>query len=249
MAMIGLAEATGSRLREAARRHGKRLRYFGLARHCVICHADARCFLTTRKGRPDAICPICGSLERHRLIWTWIRQRSGLTAIQPPRTTRLLHVAPERHLETKLRALPGVDYLSGDLERRAMRRLDVTNLPFDDATFDVVLCNHVLEHVPEDRRAMRELRRVLRPSGWASLLVPITAGPTFEDPSVTSEAERHRLFGQYDHVRRYGPDYVDRLAEAGFAVETLTAVELMSTPRRRRAGLMDDETLHIGWAA
>jgi SAM-dependent methyltransferase len=120
-----------------------------------------------------------------------------------------------------------------------MVRLDVTALDFRDSTFDVVYCSHVLEHVSDDRRALTEIRRVLKPQGWALPLVPITAAKTFEDPAVEDPAERLRLFGQSDHVRCYGPDYVDRLHEAGFEVTATSPADLVSSEDRIVMGLTD----------
>jgi SAM-dependent methyltransferase len=155
-------------------------------------------------------------LERHRLIWLFFRQKTNLFDGRPK---RLLHVAPEIQLSHRLKRVPGVDYLSIDLAwGRAMMRADITNLLFPHDSFDVIYCSHVLEHIPNDHKAMTEFYRVLKPSGWAILQVPIKGKTTFEDPSVTSPAERERLFGQSDHVRIYGEDYVDRLERAGFKV-------------------------------
>jgi SAM-dependent methyltransferase len=177
----------------------------------------ARAFMSAGAvRRPNATCPRCASAERQRLMWLYVTQR-GLI----PPETRLLHVAPERSLSARLRALPGIDYVSGDLSGTGMLRLDVTDLSaFPDGSFDAIICSHVLEHVLEDRRAMAELARVLRCGGWAILLVPIDAAraTTFEDSSVTDPRERLRLFGQEDHVRVYGRDFPDRLHEAGFQV-------------------------------
>jgi SAM-dependent methyltransferase len=111
----------------------------------------------------------------------------------------------------------------------AMVRLDITEIDFPDESFDVVYCSHVLEHVPDDRKALAEIRRVLKPDGWAILLVPIDAAETIEDPSITDPGERLRLFGQGDHVRRYGPDYVERLHQAGFDV-AVTSPPQLATP-------------------
>ena len=106
------------------------------------------------------------------------------------------------------------------------RQIDVTSIPFDDNSFDAVYCSHVLEHVPDDAKALKEFHRILKPSGWALPVVPITAARTIEDPSVTEPAERLRLFGQDDHVRRYGPDYADRLQSAGFSVKVFNPQDL-----------------------
>jgi SAM-dependent methyltransferase len=118
-----------------------------------------------------------------------------------------------------------------------MERMDVTDIHHPDESFDVIYCSHVLEHVPDDRLAMSELRRVLKRAGWAVLLVPITAEQTIEDPTVTDPAERERLFGQHDHVRRYGPDYVDRLREAGFDVVVTGVSDLLRGEDLSRLGL------------
>ncbi len=129
--------------------------------------------------------------------------------------------APEPIFQKKLRASPNLDYTSADLNSPfAMVKLDITDIPYAENTFDVVLCSHVLEHIPDDRKAMSELYRILKPGGWALLLVPFDAErpETFEDPDVVDPKERTRLFGQFDHVRVYGRDFKDRLESAGFTV-------------------------------
>lgn len=128
-------------------------------------------------------------------------------------------------------------YVTADLQNPADFQWDITAIPQPDASFDVIYCSHVLEHVYEDRKAMSEFYRVLKPGGWAVLNVPITDEVTFEDPSVTDPAERLRVFGQKDHVRRYGPDYVDRLREAGFQVETVYPRDLFSIDELERLTL------------
>jgi predicted SAM-dependent methyltransferase len=138
--------------------------------------------------------------------------------------TRLLHVAPERRLEKHLKAISSLDYLTADLlDPDVMTKMDVTKIQFADNEFDAILCNHVLEHVPDDRKAMRELNRVLKFGGWAMLQVPISnrLQATYEDWSVRSPIDRLRRFGQEDHVRVYGADYVERLTEAGFRIDVI----------------------------
>lgn len=138
-------------------------------------------------------------------------------------------------LERKFRAIPGIDYLSGDLfDPGAMERIDITDIRFPDDSFDLILCSHVLEHVPDDRKAISELFRVLKPGGTAFLLVPIGSARTFEDPSVTDPDERLRFFGQKDHVRQYGPDFEDRLVEAGFRVTRVESPEMLSPRQIKR---------------
>lgn len=193
----------------------------GDAVECPICGGRFRRFVSKHSAsgaRPGARCPRCGSLERHRLLWLYLRDGTDLLT----RPMRVLHFAPEPGIGEKLRELPGCDYLSADLDSPpAMVRMDVQDIPSADDSFDAVICNHVLEHVPDDRRAMREIRRVLNPAGWAILGVPLQPGreTTFEDPDVHSPAERERVYGQFDHVRAYGRDYAERLEECGFDVE------------------------------
>ena len=181
------------------------------------------------------MCPYCGSLERHRLVWLYLTRRSELFTCGP---MKLLHLAPEPCLEHRLHQRLGEGYLSADLhDPRAMVKADIMALPFADASFDVVYCSHVLEHVADDRRALREIRRVLREGGWALILVPVHAGPTLEDPAVTDAAERERRFGQADHVRRYGEDFAVRLRQAGFAVTVVHPADISSEDEIARMGL------------
>jgi SAM-dependent methyltransferase len=190
----------------------------GKGNYCPCCDSNVLRFLPYgNPPRPNAACPLCGAKERHRLIVLYLRERTNLLDGQPK---RILHIAPERPIERLFRSAPRVEYLSADLfDPLAMVKMDICNIQYPDASFDAIYCSHVLEHVPDDRRAMREFHRVLAPNGWAILQVPITAKATFEDPSVTDPADRLRIFGQADHVRRYGPDYVHRLREAGFDVK------------------------------
>ena len=134
----------------------------------------------------------------------------------------LLHIAPEPAVR---RTLPeGINYVTGGLEPKLSDfRVDITGMPFEDGTFDALICNHVMEHVPDDRAAFREFRRVLRPGGWGIVMTPISRDRqvTDEDPSVTDPEERERRWGQWDHVRQYGWDYIDRLKAAGLEVEVI----------------------------
>ena len=141
----------------------------------------------------------------------------------------MLHIAPEGCFSGRLQDRLRGAYITGDLQDpSAMVRVDVTEMEFPDASFDVVYCSHVLEHVPDDRKAMREFFRVLKPGGWAVLLVPITVEKTIEDPTLEDPAQSLALFGQEDHVRRYGKDYEDRLRDAGFAVAVFAAKDILS---------------------
>ena len=156
-------------------------------------------------------------MERHRLMWRYLRDESNL--LQD--CLKVLHFAPEPALQARFRAMPNLDYVSADLcSPRADVHFDICLSPYPDDTFDVILCSHVLEHILDDRKAMSELFRVMKPGGWGIIEVPLQPGrrETFEDQSVTTPTERERVFGQRDHVRIYGKDYYDRLRSAGFEV-------------------------------
>jgi len=205
------------RLRPALRRW-RSAWYRGRARHCPCCGGRFRSFVPAgHPARPDAACPRCGALERHRLLWLYLAERTRLLTDR----ARVLYIAPEAQLQARLRALPHLSYLSGDLASPlAMTRMDLLALPCRDQAFDAVICSHVLEHVADSRRALAEIHRVLVTGGWAILQSPIdpARATTFEDPSVTSPAERERVFGQRDHVRIFGRDYGLMLERAGFEV-------------------------------
>lgn len=214
---------------------------------CPVCRTQLRSFLPFGVGgrvRWGALCPACRSLERDRSAWLEISTREN----RLERTHNLLHVAPERCLERLLRQRLGSHYLTVDLLRRDVNcRASVEALPFPDGSFDGIICNHVLEHVQDDRRAMKELRRVLAPSGWALLQVPITLGlaRTVEAPTLTSPQERRRRFGQHDHVRLYGRDYADRLLAAGLRAELMAICKRYSIADVSRYGLDRREILHF----
>lgn len=168
----------------------------------------------------------CGSTERHRLAWLFLQKKTNLFDGHPK---KVLHIAPEAAFVPRFEKLFGDDYITADLyEPRVKVKMDITDIQFDDNTFDFTLCSHVLEHVPNDRLAMREFYRTLKTGGFAILLVPIwSTEPTFEDPSIVDPAARLAAFGQSDHVRNYGPDYIDRLREAGFSVEKISATDFL----------------------
>jgi SAM-dependent methyltransferase len=219
-----------------------RLACQGTGRYCPVCGKSSRRFcsygVTPRK---DALCVYCQSVERHRFLWLYLQRRTDLFDGSPK---KMLHVAPELCFEPRLGKLLGAGYLTADLvDPLAMVKMDVTSIGYPDRSFDVICCSHVLEHVPDDRKAMREFRRVLADDGWAILLVPITSDRTFEDPAITEPSERRNVFGQEDHVRRYGPDYADRLREAGFTVEVTGVNDLVDRDEAARMGLSPESGL------
>ncbi len=218
--------------------------YKGHGVECPVCGRRYRRFLPYGyvTSRPNALCPHCLALERHRLLWLYLVRETDLTTALP----RTLHIAPEvclmRHLKPLFAAHPE-QYVTADLESPlADLHFDVQRIPLADASFDVVVCNHLLEHVADDRRALGELHRILRPGGWGILLSPVdgSRAETFEDDTITDPAERTRIFGQYDHRRIYGADYVDRLRSAGFEAEAIDYAARLGDEARRRYALPDD---------
>ncbi len=211
---------------------------------CPLCGAHYRKFLPYGyvRSRDNALCPRCLSLERHRLLWLYLTRETDLLRAFP----RTLHIAPEvcimRHLKPHFAAHPEC-YVTADLESPlADLHFDVQHIPLPDASFDAVICNHLLEHVADDRLALRELHRILRPGGWGILLSPVDLGRphTFEDDTIVDPAERTRIFGQYDHRRIYGTDYVERLREAGFEAEEIDYAASFDEADRKRYALPAD---------
>lgn len=228
--------------RRAALRIGQALgRVKGV--RCLVCGNESEEFLPSiPTGRPNARCRYCDANERHRLFWVLLQERTNLfngdagaagsaagSGANSSAPTKLLYFAPEPFVETKLRTLPGLEITTCDLFRSDVDvQADITDLPFADGDFDAIICSHVLEHVPDDAQAMRELRRVIKPTGWAVISVPLSPGRkvTFEDLSVTDPQERLRLFGQDDHLRVYGADFKDKLESVGFSVTNLSTKDL-----------------------
>jgi SAM-dependent methyltransferase len=175
------------------------------------------------------------------MLWMFLASRPGLLG----GGQRLLHIAPEPVIARLFKAAPGVHYISADLYAAADVRLDITALPFENGALDIIVCNHVLEHVPDDQGAMREFCRVLSPRGLAFLQSPLepNRATTYEDPSITDPKQRERVFGQFDHVRVYGRDYFDRLRGAGFAVEAVPFAEHIGANASARNGLRNEDVV------
>lgn len=185
--------------------------------------------------RENVLSPSTLSLERHRLLWLFLINHSDFFT----RPARVLHFAPEQAFHKRFKKLQHIEYTTTDLDSPlADVKADICQLPFEGGSFDVILCNHVLEHIQDDSAAMKELYRVMAPGGWGVFQVPqdLNREKTFEDPSITDKHERARIFGQYDHVRIYGQDYFDKLRSVGFIVEevNLTATMLIEEVERYR---------------
>ena len=219
--------------------------YKGNNVQCPVCDSTFRKFLPYgRQSRENALCPSCLALERHRLIWLYLRDRTDFFT----KERKMLHIAPELCFIDRFEKLDNLDYITGDIESPLAKvKMDIHEIPFEENTFDVIFCNHVLEHVDSDIKAMQEMLRVLKPGGWAILQVPFfypLKDETFEDKSITSPTEREKVFGQDDHVRMYGKDYAKRLASAGFNVVEEKMVMELPKEEVERYALPKDEIIY-----
>lgn len=179
------------------------------------------------KPRENVLSPSTLSLERHRLLWLYLKNETDFFENHH----KVLHFAPEQAFYKRFRQLSNLDYTTTDLNSPlADVKADICNLPFQDNSFDIILCNHVLEHIPNDTKAMEELYRILKPGGWGIFQIPqdLKRETTFEDDSITDKKERAKIFGQYDHVRIYGIDYFNKLRSIGFIVEEVDYTAKMS---------------------
>jgi SAM-dependent methyltransferase len=212
---------------------------------CPVCESTFRKFLPYGvNSRSNVLCPTCLSLERHRLIWLYLQNQSDFLT----RPRRLMHVAPEQCFYNRFKKLTHIDYVTAYLESPlADYHFDLHEIPFEENSFDMILCNHVLEHVTDDRKVMSEFLRVLKPGGFAILQVPLEPHrpTTYEDPSITDPREREKAFGQKDHLRVYGLDYPGRLREAGFSVAEKLVSATFTPEQINRYRLAPDETLYI----
>lgn len=194
--------------------------------------------------RNNVLSPSTLSLERHRLLWLYLKNETDFFS----KPIKLLHFAPEQAFYNRFKKQKNLTYTTTDLESPlADVKADICNLPFEDASFDWILCNHVLEHIPDDTQAMQELYRILKPGGVAVLQIPqdLNRAVTFEDDSITDEKERAKIFGQYDHVRVYGRDYFDKLRSIGFKVDEVDYTNTLSKEMVEKYCLASGEILPI----
>lgn len=222
--------------------------YRGGAVTCPICKKSFRKFLPYGRinARPNALCPSCMSLERHRLIWLYLQNTTAFFKEK----LHVLHIAPEACFISRFEKIHGQNYITADIESPLAKvKMDIHAIPFKENTFDVVLCNHVLEHVNDDILAMKEITRVLKSNGFAILQVPFFSPipeTTFEDFSITDPQAREKAFGQDDHVRKYGKDYTERIQRAGLRpfedhyAASLSAEELV------KYGIVKQEIIYKG---
>jgi SAM-dependent methyltransferase len=177
--------------------------------------------------RNNVLSPSTLSLERHRLLWLYLKNETDFFSA----SKKVLHFAPEQAFYKRFRNMSNLDYVTTDLESPlADVKADIRDLPFKNDEFDIILCNHVLEHIPDDTKAMQELYRILKPGGFGIFQIPqdLSRETTFEDDSITDPKERAKIFGQYDHVRVYGRDYFDKLRSIGFQVEEVDYTNTLS---------------------
>ncbi len=212
---------------------------------CPICDGRFQAFLPFGvRPRPNALCPVCDSLERHRLLWLYLQIKTDFLK----ENLKVLDIAPTRVLSRKIAELPNIDYISIDLNSPlAMQFMDITSLTFPDNHFDCIFCYHVLEHIPDDNKAISELFRVLKPSGWAIIQVPVNEDieKTLEDTKVTDPKEREKLYGQNDHVRLYGRDFKERLEKGKFYVTVDDFVSTLPLNQIKTYALDPNENIYF----
>ena len=196
------------------------------------------------KQRPNALSPGTLSLERHRQMWLYLQNETNFFTHK----LKVLHIAPEQEFLRKFKKMKNLEYTSADLFSPIVDvKADIVDLPFEDNSFDIIICNHVLEHIVDDRKAMSELYRVMKSGGWGIVQVPMknSLEKTYEDFTITDPKERQKHFGQYDHVRWYGMDYFDRLKSVGFETEINFYSQKFSEAEIKRFGLNKNEILPV----
>ncbi|NES87343.1 MAG: methyltransferase domain-containing protein [Moorea sp. SIO2B7] len=219
--------------------------YRGNNYECNICNLRFRKLLShgRLKPRDNALCPNCLSLERHRLLWLFLKNRTNFFDKQ----LKVLHFAPEICFINPLSKQKNLEYCTADLESPwAKQKFDIQDIPYPQNTFDVVICNHVMEHIPDDLKAMKEIFRILKPGGWAIIQAPqdLSLEVTYEDSSITDPFEREKAFGQSDHLRLYGKDYGKRLKQAGFKVTEDDFAKKLDHELINRFCLLEDEIIY-----
>lgn len=220
--------------------------YSGKGVECSVCGSEFRKFLPYgRSGRDNALCPNCLALERHRLMYLYLQRKTNFFQDN----LKLLHVAPEYCFIDRFEKMKNLDYITADIESPLAKvKMDIHQIPFEANTFDVAFCNHVMEHVDDDIKAMSELHRVLKPGGWAIIQSPQdwSRATTFEDPTITDPKEREKHYWQDDHLRLFGRDYGKRLEKGGFKVKEDRFVMNELTPEEvKRFALPANEVIYF----
>jgi len=223
----------------------------GNNRYCAICESNLKGFLAVKfdnlqenspfRDRENARCPVCGSLERYRLIYIYLKNKTNIFG---PPLKKMLHTAPELLLAEKFLSNRYIDYVSSDIDpgkTGAMIKIDLTDISMADNTVDVIISSHVLEHIIDDKKALSEMFRILKPGGWALILVPIISDRTFVSSEIKDEKDRIRLYGKEDHVRGYGLDFKELLQDTGFKVEIINYAKELSDTEIQYLGLLKED--------
>ncbi len=216
--------------------------YQGNKVYCTCCNKGYKAFYPD--NGPFGECPGCGSSARHRLVSLYLERKTNFFKDN----LRVLHIAPEHGTYKKFRKLGNLEYLSADLNSvRAKIKMDITNIQFEDNSIDVSLSSHVLEHIDDDKKAMKELYRIQKPSGWSIHQVPMDKRRkhTFEDKDINTDEERAKIYGHHDHKRVYGADYPKRLEEAGFKVICDGFAKSLSEHELLGFGINKEETIYL----
>ena len=222
------------------------LPFVGTRYRCPCCGWRLRSFTMggpSLRTRHHGYCPRCNAKARHRRVWLYLQEHTNLFS----EGVRLFHVSPKYGLSRRLSRMRNIHYIGADLGNRpnTVLTMDLTAVPLRSASVDAVICVHVLEHIDDDRAAMAEMHRILRPGGWALVSVPVRLDQrTYEDASIVTPSAREAAFGETSHVRYYGYDLADRLAAAGFEVSLDLASDI-DARTRRTYGLLDDENIFM----
>ncbi|WP_369048188.1 class I SAM-dependent methyltransferase [Tenacibaculum sp. UWU-22] len=196
--------------------------------------------------RENVLSPSTLSLERHRLLWLFLQNETSFFTSN--KKLKVLHIAPEQCFLNRFKKQKNLDYITSDLESPiADVKADICDLPFKDNSFDVVFCNHVLEHITDDTKAMQELYRVMKVGGFGVFQIPqdLNRETTFEDNSITDPKKRTKIFGQYDHVRIYGRDYFDKLRSIGFKVDEVNYTQQLTEDKIQKYCLTKGEIIPV----
>jgi SAM-dependent methyltransferase len=214
---------------------------------CTVCKKSFSKFLpygSKVARRENVLCPNCLSLERHRWMWTYLKMKTDF--FSAPK--EVLHIAPEQCFHKRFKKQANLKYITGDLVSPiADYHFDLHQIPFDENRFEVIFCNHVLEHVEDEIQCMRELHRVMKPGGWGIFQVPVdySREETFQDPAIQSPEDREKYYWQKDHVRLFGKDYPQKLQSAGFRVEEILPTSLLSDEEVNKHRFQREEVLYV----
>ena len=214
----------------------------GNSKECPFCGSTFPVFKPFGiKGRPNARCPVCNSLERHRSLFLYLKNKTKVLSDDTSKT--LLHFAPEKPFRMLFDSMKNLDYWPVDINPETegvKKQIDIQKIDFESGVFDYIICNHVLEHIPDDSSALKELFRVLKQGGVAIISVPMNVGQekTYENPLANTDELRYKYFGQKDHVRIYGMDIKERMMKVGFRVDIVTPNESMSSADLEKYGLL-----------